>query len=375
MSLGNKTLKGACCGGFSLWTEEFVWSMFENGYPRHHVQDVVPMQVNQIGNWEGTDGSGLQVLFGWFSCNGNQASTLALEMFSSDGVVNTFFENGSDPLYQPAPMAAVGVFTSVEFPWQFSGWLVQLQGPAIEAGGLQINFVESIGGSYPSIVSIDSSHNLTMLSPVYSFDGNIATLPYGSTFLRASLDFNRLQIGATGVYEEYTPEQLTAMFRIPEGTLTVESFNIVNSTTGRVVFTIDGIFNPSTDCTWLEDVAVLSDSSDIAYTIDNDGIKLYNEDEELIATCTVGPVSASKAEGYVKGLGCCKNRIIEVTGENGSGFPTDVDVVSFGASMSFSMSAIVGLYEAVNTVDFLRADLEDILYRQPVFTVKIGIPA
>jgi len=165
------------------------------------------------------------------------------------------------------------------------------------------------------------------------------------------------------------------MFRIPEGTLTVESFNIVNSTTGRVVFTIDGIFNPSTDCTWLEDVAVLSDSSDIAYTIDNDGIKLYNEDEELIATCTVGPVSASKAEGYVKGLGCCKNRIIEVTGENGSGFPTDVDVVSFGASMSFSMSAIVGLYEAVNTVDFLRADLEDILYRQPVFTVKIGIPA
>lgn len=381
MSRGNRNLLGACCGGFSLWSEEFIWMMMEQSFPRHHVQSIIPFSTTQTETWNGVFGSGQQVLFGWFSSDPANEVVLDLKMFDSSGIIKEVFQT-INPAYQSNfnPLMAVQVDgNSEESHWQFSGWLIQLQGPAYESGGIQVDFQETLAGSYPVAAQLAESHNLTILSPYYSFAGQVVTLPPGVDSVTAYIDFNRLQIGTTGVYEDYTAEEITAMLRCPEGRVTVGSVNNLNSTTARVTFTISNLFNPSTACTWLEDIAVLVQTNSVGDTIDSQedlGIQFFDLDTDQVVDVVQNRTVTGIDEDQTacKGLTCCKNRKIDVRGTNGNAFPQDVSVTSFGGFMNFNMTAVPGSFQAVNDTDFLRADLAEILFRQPVFTVALGTP-
>lgn len=376
--LGNKMQKGNCCGGFNFYNEDFIWAMFEAAYPRHHVQNVIPFMVSQTDDWDGIEASGLQVLYGQFTCNEDQSGILTLDMFDSSGVVHRYYENtGGTQNQTSAWMAAVEVNSNLIAPggWQFVGWLVQLQGPIIEQGGLVLNVQQNQGGSYPIPVSLVESYNITPLSPVYSFEeSGVLTLPLGVTSVKFSIDFFRLAVADTGDFETYTVTEMQKMWRCAEGTVTIHSVDNITNAKARVTLTVSNLFNPSTDCSWLADVALKLTSGSLDIDLDANGVNFLDEDDNLVAQSVVASAENSFSEGYTKGLALVRDRKITLTGTNAGPVADEAFYTPYG-SPAVSMGNFGPGAVTITANLTASPEFDEILWRQPAIEVSCGIPA
>lgn len=370
-TLGNQMEKGNCCGGYNFYNEDFIWELFRQSYPRHQVQNVMPFMISQTEDWEGISGSGLQVLYGQFTLNEDAVDSLRLDMFDSSGIVHRFYENqGSTQNQSPAFMAAVEVSSSSAAPtgWQFVGWLVQLQGPVIQQGGLILDVQQMVGGSWPAASMLTPDFNPTALTPVYSNVDGVFTLPLGETEVRFSIDFARLPIGATGNYETYSVAEIQQMFRCAEGQVTVENVMNINETRARVTVYVTNLFNPYTVCFWLQDIAVnMIASEDITFPAN--ACVIADQDGETVATCVTSLINNGTDSGYVKGLALVRGRLLTVPGTNAGAVFQNINYGSF-TTMYLLESVAPGAFIANGN---LNSDyFTGILWREPAFRIDGG---
>lgn len=374
--LGNQIQKGNCCGGYNFFNEDFIAEMFRQGYPKHQVVSVTPYTMISSEDYGNYTDARCAILYGYFTRNQAQNVNLDLKMIDQDGRIieytnPTVGERNDMTVMMPAIIVeADGAFP---FGWAFVGWQVELLGPVIASGGLQIDFSAMIGGSYPVDTPLTLPYNLQCYSSYYSLSDASVILPPNVTSAKFSIDVNRLEVGVgSGIYETYQASTLANIFRLPEGTITINDVQNINESSMRIVFTVSGIYNPVSFVVWLEDVALMSESEDAAITIDANAIIFYDLDNAEIATANVAVSNAAPIEGHVKGLVFTKNRQVSVTGTN-TGPDTEAYYNPFGAVNVSINTAVNGAFNAVGPVDYTL--FEGVLFRQPAIRVSIGAPA
>jgi len=375
--LGNEMEKGNCCGGFNFFNEDFVWELFRQGYPKHKVVAVNPFTTTQTDDYEGTTSGGASVLYGYFSLSADSGTVLALSMIDQDGIIKDFYENlGGDQQQTSIPMAAIKVDanTSGGHAWQFIGWQVQLTGPVIDSGGFEVDFMAMIGGSYPLSTALPAECNLTPLSAIYSQVDNVITLPVGVDTLTVQLEIDRLQLGATGVYETYSVAEIQNMFNAPDATVTVTFVSVAKPNTQTVILVLSSLNTLTTNCYWLKDIPVKFTSAGVDYNLQMNGLTVKSlEVEEVVAFATIdGAVNAS-TEGYISGLALVRDRNLTFDVENDSAVDADITISRFGGPATFAAVAVTGASNPTHDIDV--APYLGTFYEVPTLEVAIGAPA
>jgi len=373
--LGNEMQKGNCCGGYNSNNEDYVWELFRQAYPKHKVVAVTPYSTTQTESYNGIVNGGLAILFGNFCLNNDV--TIALEMINMDGMITRIKLLSSDPFQTQQPSAACVVnMTEGNSPsgWQFIGWQVQLTGPVISSGGLEVDFMAMIGGSYPLAAALPAECNLTPLSAIYSQVDNVITLPAGVDTLTVQLEIDRLQLGATGVYETYSVAEIQNMFNAPDATVTVTAVTNATPTTQLVTLTLSSLTTLTTNCYWLKDVAVKFTSAGVDYNLQMNGLTVKSlEVEEVVSVVTIDGAVDASTEGYISGLSFVRGRNLTFDVENDSAVDSDITISRFGGPATFAAVAVPGASNP--THDFDVAPYLGTFYEVPTMEVAIGTPA